>query len=122
MCDRCAALEDEVAWLKSELGLVVQQSDSYRQRRAIGLSPSEYYVARLLYDQRKRDFVSAWVLIDGLEPLSSSENVSSNTLKVYLSRIRRRLGGKDTILSVWSHGYRMSESGAAAYEKALAGA
>lgn len=121
MCERCADLEIENAYLAGELGLVRVTAEDERIRRVLKLTPSEHYVLKSLYAGRAQPFVNGWMIVDGLEKYAPSHRSSQNSLKVYVTMIRRKLGGRAIIRNVWGLGYKLETRGAAAYEKALAG-
>ena len=121
MCDRCAALEDEIAYLKGELGWMRVRAADERRRAALGMTPIEQKLLDILYAMRGQDFTHIGLLMDALEE-AGTQGATNNLLKVHMHRVRKKLGGKDTVLNLFGYGYRLSALGVTAYEKALVSA
>jgi DNA-binding response OmpR family regulator len=111
--ERIAQLEEEVAYLRSELGLAQDRERLSIIGRALGLSPAPAAILLCLYDTKRT--VSIYGLEEAYGSRAQGEN---NIVSVYICRIRRALpGGVDT---VWRLGYRLSTKGRAALDALFA--
>lgn len=113
MCDRCAELEERVAWLESELGLREAADIAERLRRAFMRTDAPDAKARgcarfigVLYAAKGR-VVTYEQILEAIPPHDGgSDERSSNLLPVLASRSRRLLG--DGVRNVRSVGYRLT--------------
>ncbi len=122
MCARCEELEEEVAYLKGELGELTNTTREYETRKRLGLKPQECKLLAALYSARRSGFVAGGYLLDIIEANGKKKtelNDPQRSLLVYIHRIRKQLG-RDAIENVWGHGYRLTATGVAVYEAALA--
>lgn len=109
-CDRCAALEEEIAWLRQRLGEQEDGDVGARLRKLLGLSPNETWILRRLY--ATKGFVSAGDIEDALgsTPLSIRANVS---------RLRMKMGDGETIENLRLYGYSLTPLGREIVNRAL---
>jgi DNA-binding response OmpR family regulator len=118
MCARCEALEEEVAFLKSELGHrnVAERFDALR--RACGMRKGVAALVLRLLDASGR-LVTYEQLAGAIPNVSTNpEDRCVEITKVYASAARQLLG-KDAIETVWGEGYRLSKAGSARVSKML---
>lgn len=111
--DRLALLEGEneslrlrVTWLEGELGIARQADSVGIVARTFGLTPGEAHVALTLARACPRQ-IQTWAMDEGL-PRSWRQG---NVVKVYIARIRAKLGKSSIITS--THAYRMDATWAA---------
>jgi DNA-binding response OmpR family regulator len=102
--DRAAKAEEQVAYLKSELGLRDDLDAVQALKEAFGLYNGEAFVLHALYAAHGRTLGRA-IICEHL-PLRNEER-GLKIVDVYASRIRSKLG-KDSILNSWGEGYRIS--------------
>lgn len=109
MCDRCPELEERIAWLESELGLIDHTSHIAAIRKALNASPSEAEIIFAMHSVKGRFVTKAW-LDERVAPRMCEERATLNSIVVWVSRLRARLG-RDFIESSWGQGYRLSDRG-----------
>lgn len=118
-CERCADLEEQVAYLRSELGFQAD-NEAYRKLRSylvyrqsrVGRA-SAVRVVLALYGAKGRTLTRDQ-LLDAVPPRSGEEDERQlKTIDVWVCFARRALG-KAAIESVWGRGYRLTEAGMAA--------
>lgn len=116
MCTRCEQLEEEVAYLKNELGQVTDQTVRAWLRRERQLRPQGARLLSVLYHARPR-------VIDRYR---LHEMIGSNADDVHLVNVQasylRRLLGRDVVISEQGQGYRIGPPGIAVMEEAIAAA
>jgi DNA-binding response OmpR family regulator len=119
MCDRCAELEERVAWLESELGLRRETEAEDRLHRFM-TSEAAYTINRpgacrftlALYRARGRA-VSRPQVLEAVPPVAGGEDERNwRIVDVWACHARRALG-VDAIQTVRSRGYRLTEAGMA---------
>lgn len=117
MCSRCDDLEEQVAWLRSELGL---QRDLATENRLCETIPRGAHAGRpqlarfvmALYAAKGRP-VTRFQLLEACPPTTADEDSrSEKILDVWVWRARGWLG-RDAVLTLHGKGYRLSESGMA---------
>lgn len=110
--DRLARLEEEVAFLRRELGDMVTANQVHALRAAIGMEPQQARLVLRLYHAGGR--------IVPLQQLASvlGENTDAGALKVHFSRLRRRFGC-DWVENAYALGYRLTPAGTAVVARAL---
>jgi len=116
MCERCAELEEEVAFLKRTLRGEVQ--DAAQLRLAFHTTPIETAILNALYT-RKGKVLSKdqlWVI---MWPSGNESAQSEVNMRVCIHRLRKKLGSKDSILSSWGHGWALSPDGIKRIESVL---
>jgi len=116
MCPHCAELEEQIAYLKSELALSMSEDKLARLRKALGLTPSEVRILLALYQARGR-FCSVYML-DEAAPATISGDRNVKHIDVRICRIRKRIG-KAAIENEWGRGYRLNDLGRLLVEEAL---
>lgn len=104
-CSRCADLEEEIAYLKSELGLRDDADQIEALREGLDVATAEAHFLRALYNAKGRT-VSHMALLDAIPARMPDRDHS--IVKVYASRVRARLG-PGSIENIWGVGYRLSE-------------
>lgn len=115
MCERCEELEEEVAYLRSELGLTKNATTTQAIRKRFGFSIAESELAYALYSTTNGLSRPA---LEELLIRDKAAEYESNTLSVYVSRIRQ-IAGRDFIETLNGFGYRMSPVGRARIYQAL---
>lgn len=126
MCDRCDELEEEVAYLRSELGLV-RDSDVIARLRdhmrgvedAGGHRPHGAQVVAALYAAKGRP-LTRLQLLDACPSRTGSDERGTRLIDVWVYHARRSLG-RDAIANVWGSGYRLTEIGMAKVGEIAAG-
>jgi len=117
MCPRCAELEDEVRFLKRELGLDVEKNKVGRLQTMLAITPHQARILYVLYAARGR-IVTADAL-DEMIPAEGGETRDSlEVFKVQICKMRRAVGS-NAIQNVWGKGYRITHLGQMVVEEAL---
>ncbi len=125
MCDRCAQLEEEIAWLRSELGLQ-QRADQIEKIKALFPTWSHDRTSRpqcaellmALYNAKGRPVTHAQ-LAERVSAPTAREERCMEAVKVWVYGVRNTLG-YDTISNVRGFGYKLTENGMARIAQALA--
>lgn len=117
MCDRCEELEEEVARLKRAMGGLEEDETIGKLRSAYKLDPSQGRLLLLLH--RRAGFVHVERIREVLYGDRMDGGPSDNIVKVYLARMRNKLG-KDAFETLWCGGYRLSDAGRVKVDRALA--
>lgn len=112
MCARCAELEEQLAYYKSEAGFSYDRTTYALLRQVHRLTPMEAKFLCVLHDSRR--VMNRWQLVE----VCDSQSVDS--VDVYATRIRRRLG-QDAIITHWGQGWSIGPAGKAAVKAARAG-
>lgn len=109
-CPRCADLEEEVAFLKSELGIRDDAEELHDLKLSLGLrGTTEASVLRRMFDAGGRVVMKVQLQ----EAIPARDDVRDRLLKevdIYVCRLRKRLGAQ-AIETVYGKGYRLSASG-----------
>jgi DNA-binding winged helix-turn-helix (wHTH) protein len=105
MCARCEELEEEVAYLKSELGLIHDATLVDQIKRALGIRPGPAHLLMALYRASPGRTVSRWHLLESLPP---ADRPDDSIVNVYVCKLREALGD-DAIVTVWGTGYRLAD-------------
>lgn len=111
MCDRCEELSEQVAYYRSELGLIDDNTRAARVRSRFKLSPLEVRIALRLYDAKGR-ILKLSLICDELEI------GNLDTLKTHVCRIRAKMGAS-AIQTDPHFGYSMTADGMAQVLAAL---
>jgi DNA-binding response OmpR family regulator len=117
MCSRCEELEEEVAYLKSELGLQADADLIESLRRAMplgGLASKAHGAAHLvaaLYRAHGRTLTRDQ-LMERLPSRNGRDDRDDKLCAVYVCAARKTLG-HDGIQNVWGRGYRLTDAGMA---------
>lgn len=104
-------MSDDIEYLKAEnaeLRAIIRRMagvGEYRFPTDWGLSPSEVVILSLL---AKRGEVMTETIYDMLYH-SSDDPPLENTIKVFISHIRRKAGLKGHVLPIWARGYRLTD-------------
>lgn len=107
MCGRCEELEEEVAYLKSELGLQVAAGEVAALKSAFKITDHKARVLLILYRARSR-VASTAQLDDALPARYEGTERSSNFVSATISQLRKIVGA-DAIETIYASGYRLSE-------------
>lgn len=116
--DRIAQLEEEVAYLREELGLSQAATKITAFRGALGLTPYEARMTIALHAAYPR-VMSKAALFDAME--GSRSEVCIKIVDVYICKLRQKLGA-GSITTAWGVGYALSEAGDQHIALALRGA
>lgn len=106
MCARCAKLEEENAYLKSELGLRRTASEVQALREGLGLRPQACRMLLMLYRGRGR-VVPHVQLAEEIN--TDAVNDGLDLVKVYASYIRKAIGRAE-LINAHGQGYRLAPS------------
>jgi DNA-binding response OmpR family regulator len=106
--ERIAELQEEVAYLKAELGLVEDREKVDRLRAAYGLSPGSARLLLALY-AAKGALRTTYQLLDAIPPVSGSDRDVS-LVSVWVCHLRRAMG-RDVVKNSFGLGYRVTETG-----------
>jgi len=115
-CPHCAALEEEIAYLKDELALTRSKDVVDRLRRHFRLSGQQATVLAALYNARGR-CLQQWFLEEIAPPVADKERQPKH-MQVQICNIRNKVG-KGAIETVWGAGYRITDLGRLLCEEAL---
>lgn len=111
MCQRCDDLEEQVAYLKSELGLQERADAIEKIRRLMGsaaTSNGRASVSRMilaLYAAHGRP-MNKYQIMDAV-PSPTDKDRDAKIVDVWVCLARKRLG-RDAVLNVWGNGYQLS--------------
>jgi len=111
-------LREEIAWLKSELGIAREADLAHKLSTEYGIIPSAAKVLLCLY--RARYAVSYCNLLDTIRPVTRRETETDdyNQAKVLVWRIRQALG-KDAVITVKGFGVKLSPAAKARLERLI---
>lgn len=112
-------MAEEIAYLKSELGLSDKTTRSAVVQLAFSITAQEARALIALADAKGR-VLTHNQLEDAMERSSGGELVKITG--VYVSRLRKALGSFDAIETVWGQGYRITPIGLAKVNTIGAGA
>lgn len=113
-CAHCEELREEIAYLKSELGLTRDSSLERTLHFTHGLTGKEARFLIALHQVKGRVLNQYQVL----DAIGSPDGVSK-LATVYLCKIRKKLG-RTAILTEWGRGFSIGPLGVAAIEHAQA--
>lgn len=108
-CEHCAELAEEVAWLRSELGLQEEASEVHRLELSLDLPRQLARLVLRLYRINGRVLPRAQA-DEMFGTLAGHEEYISNITSVHISRLRKRIGF-DSITSVYGNGYCLTKRG-----------
>lgn len=111
-------LEEEVAFLRSELGQSCSDTELLELQKGTGLRPGETQVLMALHRAKGR-LVSHAALFEAAPAKWAGEDRNPEIVKVYISKIRSALG-PNTIETGHGRGYRLTDEGQRAVGWALA--
>ena len=106
--DRIADLEARIAYLESELGLVIARDHVHLVRRALAVTQSHAHFLLTLYRCRPRSLTYDQ-LDERIPPVAGRGEAPRNTIRAFAMQIRKRLG-PDVIETVGG-GYRLGPRG-----------
>ena len=112
MCQRCIELEEEVAYLRSELGLLADEDALLTLGRALGVSPVVARLVLALYRANGR-LLTVTHLNDAVPSAKGRDEYISQSFFASLVCLARRPLGRDAIETAWARGYRLSPAGMA---------
>lgn len=107
-------LEEEVAYWRSEFGVVKEDDAIHALRKAFGWGPTTARYALALREAKGR-FLARW-LLDG--SVSSKQGRDSNASAVQICLLRRSLGFS-AVTTDWGRGYALSPEGIAKIDAIL---
>lgn len=119
-CARCDVLEEEIAYLRSELGLQTELTMKRGLSRSLGLSPGELSLALALYRAKGRVVTSSFLEEILPDPRGNAGERTLKLVQVYVCRLRRTLGF-DAIDTIWGQGYQLMPKGREIIREALEG-
>lgn len=108
-CAHCEDLEEQVAYLESELGLRLAADELAGLRATFGLTPSEARAVLALHRAAGRTVTRAQVEEVMPSPTGKEER-SRSLLSSTMFHIRRKLG-PGIVETVWSAGFRITPAG-----------
>lgn len=116
--ERISRLEEEVAFLKSELRDELNANRVKTLCSSFGLARQMVEVLEILFDAYPRVVGSR--RIEEMLPLvhDISERKSDKVVHVRIHQLRKAIG-RDVIETAWGHGYRLTPKGRATVEQAL---
>lgn len=116
---RAADLEEKVAWLKSELGLLTDAFDLYNFTRDMGWK-RQGNKAKILYHlyKSRRHFATGAQLQDLIE---GDHELGDKNVDQYICKLRKDLG-PEAIETVRGVGFALTPAGVAVVEQRLAAA
>lgn len=116
--ERIAELEEENAWLRSELGLIQGADRLATVRRTFGLQPGDASLVLALY-QAKGSVRNKLQLHEAIPAVwVDHDDRGLKIIDVRICRLRKRLG-HDAIETLWGQGYRLTAEGIAKVSEAL---
>lgn len=116
VCEERDELREELAYVRETRGgpdwIRVQLRDALR------LTPNEAAILAKLYADRAKPGVSRGVLLDLLLARGGGESEAlPKILDVYVCRIKKKVGRRDIIVTVFGFGFRPTPEGAALVER-----
>ena len=116
-CARCAVLEEQVAYLRSELWLSDEGAEESRLAEGFGLSPQQARVLATLWRRGVRP--THWTLLDELTPVLAEERtLPAVWARTVICNLRRKIGW-GMINTCGNLGWTLSSPGRAAVEPLL---
>lgn len=111
--DEIADLREEIAYLRSELGITVDRTAQFRMKQPYGLTPREALMIERMRQAYPRPVHRSVLDRIGTQPDEDEDEdrlTVYNLTSVYAWRIRRSLG-QDSLVTVPAFGYALSEAG-----------
>lgn len=123
MCERCEELQEEIAWLKSELGLLTSTAQhdkllQYLKALYAAATPSIASMILALRGANGRP-MERLQLLDAMPSPGGREDRGYSFVNTQVCHARRALG-KAAIRNVWGVGYCLTPAGLAMVDEALA--
>lgn len=120
LSERIADLEEQVAYLKSELGISRDMAIAARFKKAFGLTRGESSIVAMLYSSRFKAFTKDQ-LFEATRDAGRSEEPGMKVVDVLMYRVRRRLGYQ-SICTIHNRGYALTPYGVEICDRAMANA
>lgn len=111
--DRIEQLEEQVAYLKSELGVSLRLTDQARIMERFSLSPKAAKILMALRTSNGR-LLSHDFLVETFAPESERDKI----IDVYICKIRKAIG-RDSVKTCWGEGFSLTEAGKTRVDQAL---
>lgn len=118
--EKVAELEEQVVYLRSELGIAIEASATDDMIQAFRLTPFEGLILMALRMAYPRVMTRA-TLIDFIPPSWRKEDAARTLLDVHVHRIRHKMG-QGVIRTVYAVGFRLTPEGLSAVDTAIRGA
>lgn len=106
-CAHCEDLKEEIAYLKSELGLQVDSGQVAAIRDAFGLTEQKARILLVLYKARART-ISIAQFHDALPCRYGKEERSEKLVQSSISQLRKIVGA-DAVDTLYGQGYRLGQ-------------
>lgn len=121
MCARCEELEEEVAYLRSELRLSGSEAEIDRLRDFLGPTGSRGLVVGFVMALHRANgrTLAPWTLLDAMPSPTGNQDRTQELVKSVACFARKALG-RDAIETVWGRGYRLSPAAMVRITNALA--
>lgn len=107
--------EEELAWLRAELGMVQTNEEIAALKRAFGIYDQH---ARILLALKSGRLLTTGQLGDRLPSVFSEDRDDTTLVRTLMCRLRRALP-TDAIQNEWGIGYRLTKTGTEAVASAL---
>lgn len=118
-CPQCDDLRYEIEQLRIQLGQQTDLLTRHAIARAYRLTPKGADILTKLYGAYPRPVLRYDLERTTLDPWADEDRVTAdNLVSVYVSRIRKALP-PNSVLTLHSHGYQLSESGHAAVRQVM---
>lgn len=119
LIEQVAALEEENAWLRREMGQQLESAQIHALQSAFRLTPHEARIVLLLHANKTRP--CNWGFIDDAIPAERGrERLDPYAqVKIRICVIRKKLGHPDAVETIWGAGFRLSPAGRALIDAAL---
>lgn len=105
-CPRCADLQEELAYLRSELGDRVRADEVEELKRAFGLTPQTARLLLVLHQARGRT-MTRHQIEDAVPAKCEDDERTYGFVSVIVCQLRRRVGFRN-IENIFAAGYRLS--------------
>jgi DNA-binding response OmpR family regulator len=114
MCERCEELQEEVAYLRNELGLQVTASEVYAVTTALSIRPQAARLAIAMYRAGGRLMTNMQMFEAIPQVLGEKFNDDRSTklVDVQVCNLRKAMGA-DAIATVWGKGRALTPAGRA---------
>jgi DNA-binding MarR family transcriptional regulator len=117
MCERCEDLEEEVRFLKRELGITRSEEAEDRFCVVFGLTPKPAQMLGMLY-RRRGAAVTKNAAYDAIYA-TDADGPGVQNIDVSVAKIRKALPA-NSVATVWARGYQLTATGLAACDAAVA--
>lgn len=115
-CAQCDELREEIAYLKSELGLNMEMARIHAVQQQFSLTTNEARLLLALFDASPRGLNR----IQAFESMEhSSDEVLIKAVDVYVHRLRQKLGF-EAIETIWGIGHTLSAATTTLIKEVLA--